>query len=202
MTTVTTPTVSDEQAAILAAHAHVVQGGFSTPEIERERLLKDAAGAADPQAFINETVGKFAAEVLQAQLAAADRASASVAEPEPAAAEVIKPDTFEFMGEYLEVSPEVGWALAAEYRTAAAALHEAKRVAKDVEQKIMEQMRGFEAIGVDGQTLFTWKFVDSTSFDAREFKAAGPDYKALYDHFCKTKTTRRFRAADGTVGVD
>lgn len=198
MTTATSPTVTDEQAAILAAHACVVQGGFSTPEIERERLLKDAAHAADPQAFINETVGKFAAEVLQAQLAAADSASATA----DATVEVIKPDTFEYQGEYLEVSPAVGWALAAEYRTAAAALHEAKRVAKDVEQKIMQAMQGFEAIGVDGQTLFTWKFVDSTSFDAKAFKDAGDEYRELYNFFCKTKTTRRFKAADGTVGVD
>jgi hypothetical protein len=114
----------------------------------------------------------------------------------------ITPETFGYEGEYLEVPAELGWALAAEYRTAAQALHAAKAAAKDIEQKIMETMKGYEAIGVDGQTLFTWKFVDSTSFDARAFKAYDPAYKAAYEAFCKTKTTRRFKAADGTVGVD
>lgn len=57
------PSVSDEQALVLATHAIVVQSGFSTPEIERERLLSDAARSADPQAFIDETVAKFRAEI-------------------------------------------------------------------------------------------------------------------------------------------
>ena len=56
-------TVTDEQAKILAAHAIVVQGGYSTPEIERERLLKDASRATDPQAFVDETVALFRSEL-------------------------------------------------------------------------------------------------------------------------------------------
>ena len=42
----TTAGITDEQAAMLAAHAIHVQGGFSTPDIERARAEKDLARGA------------------------------------------------------------------------------------------------------------------------------------------------------------
>lgn len=78
------PVVTADQAAVLAAHAHYVQGGFSTPEVERERLLADAARQDDPQAFIDATCAKF-----QAELSAAVKADVGVpASPAEAAAAV------------------------------------------------------------------------------------------------------------------
>jgi hypothetical protein len=113
----------------------------------------------------------------------------------------VKPDTFTFQGEVKELDPQTGWTMLAEYREAAAALHAAKERAFAIEQRIMQELAGFEHGAIEGQQLFHWPFVDSTSFDAAGFKGAGPEYKALYDHFCKTKKTRRFRV-EGTVGVD
>lgn len=113
----------------------------------------------------------------------------------------VKPDTFEWQGEVTAIDPELGWQLLAEYRQAAQVLHDAKARAKDVEQRIMRTLGGFEHGSINGQVVFDWPFVDSSSFDAKAFKEAGPEYKALYDHFMKTKTTRRFHV-DGTVGVD
>ena len=39
----TIPSITAEQASVLAAHATFVQGGYSTPEIESERALADYA---------------------------------------------------------------------------------------------------------------------------------------------------------------
>jgi hypothetical protein len=57
------PQVTYEQAQVLAAHAVIVQGGFSTPEIERDRILKDASRQDDPQEFIDSTVAIFKSEL-------------------------------------------------------------------------------------------------------------------------------------------
>jgi predicted phage-related endonuclease len=197
VTTATTPVVNDEQAVILALHAHVVQGGFSTPEIERERLLKDAEHSDDPQKFIDETVGKFAFEVMQAQLA---RQPQPEPQPEPAESK-LGSDSFEWMGEVLELDPATGWELLAEYRAAAAQLHEAKARAKAIELRIMQTVQGYEHASINGQQVIHWPWVDSTSFDAKAFKEAGEEYRRLYEYFLKTKKTRRFKV-DGTVGVD
>lgn len=122
----------------------------------------------------------------------------------PAPGDVPTPSTkvgeYEWQGEVLELSPQVGYALLAEYRTAAAALHAAKEAAKTIEAKIMETLGGYEHGSVDGQQLFHWPIVNSTSFNAKAFKE-DPERKALYDAFLVTKQTRRFKV-DGTVGVD
>lgn len=200
MTTATQPTVTDEQARILAAHAHVVQGGFSTPEIERERLLKDAAGAADPQQFIDETVGKFAVEMLQAQLFTADRAPTSALAAAKLKAKALGPDTYTYEGEVLDIPPAVGYPLLERARETARALHVAKEAAKSAEQEVMQLLGGHEHGAIDGQQFFHWPFVDSTSFDVKSFKE-DPERKSLYERFLKVKRTRRFRV-EGTVGVD
>jgi hypothetical protein len=111
------------------------------------------------------------------------------------------PGTFTWEGERRDIAPAIGYALLAEYRANAAALHAAKEAAKATELKIQQALGGYEHGAVDGQDVFHWVFVDSTSFDAKAFKDAGPEYKALYEAFLRTKQTRRFRV-DGTVGVD
>lgn len=108
---------------------------------------------------------------------------------------------FDYMGEVLELDTALGYELLAEYRAAAAQLHEAKARAKAVELRIQETMQGFEHGAVNGMQVIHWPFVDSTSFDAKAFKETSPEHKALYEHFLKTKRTRRFKV-DGTVGVD
>lgn len=112
----------------------------------------------------------------------------------------LKVGEFEWQGEVIDLDPAVGYALLAEYRANAAALHAAKQAAKETEQKIMQTLGGYEHGAVDGQQLFHWPIVNSTSFDAKSFKE-DPERKALYDAFLVTKPTRRFKV-DGTVGVD
>jgi predicted phage-related endonuclease len=111
-----------------------------------------------------------------------------------------KVGAYEWMGEQKDLAPERGWQLLARYRTAAAALHAAKETAKQIEQEIMEELEGFEHGAINGQQVFHWSFVDSTSFDAKTFKE-DPERLALYRQFLTTKVTRRFKV-DGTVGVD
>jgi hypothetical protein len=110
-------------------------------------------------------------------------------------------ERFEWQGETLELDPQVGYTLLAEYRQAAAALATAKAEAKRIEEKIMEIVGGYENAAVNGQVIVTWPWVDSTSFDAKAFKDTSPEHKALYDAFLKTKKTRRFKVT-GVVGVD
>jgi len=112
----------------------------------------------------------------------------------------IKVGANEWQGERLEIAPQLGYRLLAEYRAAAAQLHDAKARASVVEQEIMELLGGFEHGAVNGQDVFNWTFVSSTSFNSKAFKE-DPERKALYDAFLVTKPTRRFKV-DGTVGVD
>lgn len=108
---------------------------------------------------------------------------------------------FGYEGEVKDIPASVGYQLLAEYREAAKALHAAKERAKQIEAAIQEELGGYEHGRVDGQIVFNWKFVDTTSFDAKAFKEASPEHKALYEAFLVTKETRRFKV-DGTVGVD
>lgn len=111
-----------------------------------------------------------------------------------------KVGAYEWMGEVKDLDPQRGWMLLAEYRSAAAALHAAKERAKAIEQEIMQELEGFEHGAINGQQVFHWPYVDSTSFDTKSFKE-DPTRKALYESYLVTKPTRRFKV-DGTVGVD
>lgn len=116
------------------------------------------------------------------------------------AAPPLKVGKYEWQGEELELDPAVGYQLLAEYRANAAALHAAKEAAKATELKIMETLGGYEHGSVNGQRLFHWPVVDSTTFDKKSF-CEDKDREALYKSFLKTTKTRRFKV-DGTVGVD
>jgi len=73
--------ITDEQAQMLAQHAIHVQGGFSTPEIERERAKRDLAGG-----------GSIDFDRMQAELTEALLAKVRAlphAEPSPALAEAV-----------------------------------------------------------------------------------------------------------------
>lgn len=75
------PTISDERAEMLAQHAIFVQGGYSTPEIERERAEKTLAegGSIDFDAMEAEV-----RDELLSRVAAMGTAPASAtAAPEP-----------------------------------------------------------------------------------------------------------------------
>lgn len=139
-------------------------------------------------------------------LASPAREGASDEESREPVTTVAKPKTaaaaqFAYEGEVKEIPPAKGYALLAKYREAAKALHTAKENAKQIEAEIMQELGGYEHGAVDGQIVFNWPFVDSTSFDAKGFKETSPEYKALYESFLVTKETRRFKV-DGTVGVD
>lgn len=119
---------------------------------------------------------------------------------------VAKPQTdtaskFAYEGESKDIPPALGYTLLAEYRAAAKALHDAKERAKAIEAKIQQELGGYEYGKVDGSIVFSWPFVDSTTFQAKAFKESSPENKALYESFLVTKETRRFKV-DGTVGVD
>jgi hypothetical protein len=82
--------VTDERAAMLAAHAIHVQGGYSTPEVERARAEKDiaAGGSIDwaaMQAEVNDALlAKLAAPIEPAAPAApAAKPGAAADEVEP-----------------------------------------------------------------------------------------------------------------------
>jgi len=79
MTTTASPTITDEQATLLAQHAVFVQGGFSTPEIERTKAEADLAKGA-----------VFDWHTIEAEVRAAGIAPASIEvypeAPEPAPA--------------------------------------------------------------------------------------------------------------------
>lgn len=171
----------EEQAKVDAAHA--------AQEAEWERLAAERAEAAEHDTRIDPNPG--GAEYPWPE---------GASEPQPEPTGKPKVGEFEWQGEVLDLDPEVGYTLLAEYRTAAAALHEAKRAAKAVEEKIMKTLGGYEHGAVDGQQVFHWPWVDSTSFNSKAFKE-DPKRKALYDSFLETKQTRRFRV-EGTVGVD
>jgi len=91
--TETSTTISDEQAQMLAQHAIHVQGGFSTPEIERARAEKDLAGGGSidfdrMQAELTEVLlAKVASLPSATPSPALAEAVASVAEPEPTPAD-------------------------------------------------------------------------------------------------------------------
>ena len=106
----------------------------------------------------------------------------------------------EWMGEVLDLEPQVGYELMARYRAAASMLHTAKEQAKAIEEEIMATVGGYESAAINGQVIVTWPWVSSTSFDTKTFKE-DPARKALYDSFLRTKPTRRFKVT-GVVGVD
>jgi hypothetical protein len=80
--TETSTTISDEQAQMLAQHAIHVQGGFSTPEIERARAEKDLAGGGTID------FDRMQAELTEVLLAKV--ADLPTATPSPALAEAVK----------------------------------------------------------------------------------------------------------------
>lgn len=168
----------------------LVIAGIATDE-EREAVdSPEWAGAWDAQRV--ERAVKLAADLVTATEVF-----------EPAAADMeAKPKVggHEWQGEVKNIPAARGYDLLARYRQAARALHMAKEEAKAVEAEIMEDLGGYEHGAVDGQQVFHWPWVPSTSFDSKRFKE-DPERKALYEAYLVTKPTRRFRV-DGTVGVD
>lgn len=77
-----TSTITDEQAQMLSQHAIHVQGGFSTPEIERARAEKDLAGGGS---IDFDRMQAELTEVLLAKVAAMP-----IATPSPALAEAVE----------------------------------------------------------------------------------------------------------------
>jgi hypothetical protein len=78
--TETSTTITDEQAQMLAQHAIHVQGGFSTPEIERARAAKDLAGGGSID------FDRMQAELTEVLLA---KVAAPSATPSPALTEAV-----------------------------------------------------------------------------------------------------------------
>lgn len=115
-------------------------------------------------------------------------------------AKVTEAKRFDYMGENLEVDPKVGYALAARYREAALALHEAKARAFAVEEEIKAVMQGYEHVTVNGERLFSWVWKLKTTFDKRGLRQK---YPAIHDEFVKHEEngTRSF-TAPGVSGVN
>lgn len=107
---------------------------------------------------------------------------------------------FEYMGETLELAPEVGYTLAAEYREAALALHAAKERAFAVEEKIKATMRGYEHVTVDGTRIFSWVWKLKTTFDKRGLRQKYPEIEAEFTR--RVENGSRAFSAPGVTGVN
>jgi len=85
--TETSTTITDEQAILLAQHAIHVQGGYSTPEVERERAKIDLAkgGRIDFEKMQAELTEALLAKVADLPSVAAEPAPTldGIPEPEP-----------------------------------------------------------------------------------------------------------------------
>jgi hypothetical protein len=79
--TETSTTITDEQALILAQHAIHVQGGYSTPEIERERAKRDLAGGGTID--FDRMKSELDKAILDKLAAALPPGDPGPAEPEP-----------------------------------------------------------------------------------------------------------------------
>lgn len=169
----------------LAYEKALVVAGIATDE-------EKALVAADSEVTIATALARGADERTRGVVNDAVAQTVEAAKPQVGA--------YEWEGEVKNIPASRGYDLLARYRQAARALHVAKEEAKAIEQEIMEELGGYEHGAVDGQQLFHWPVVDSTSFNAKEFKADAKR-KALYDAFLVTKQTRRF-SVNGTVGVD
>jgi len=99
----------------------------------------------------------------------------------------------EFRGETIEIPTRQGRILEAAYNAAKAQLEEAKQVMKDAENAVKTAMKGHEALLIDGETVFTWKFVNTTSFQTAKFKQENP---GVYELYLKHGQTRRFVQLD------
>ena len=149
------PVVTDEAAAILALHCAVVQGGVSTPEAERRRLLTDAARQDDPQGFIDATVARFAAEIAAAEPPppATDDAAAAEAADAPADAPPDPTIPIAKVRRYKELRAlqNAGEAEAKAY----------KDEADQLERELVEAFAdaGVQNVNVDGKTVYLHRSV-------------------------------------------
>lgn len=126
------PTITDPQALILAEHAIFVQGGYSTPERERERLLADLAGGAKMPDW-----SKLAAEVDDAKKLRAEN-------PEAVSAGV----DLRLVRRYKELR-DLEAASSAEGKTF-------KEEADRIEARLVEQYSeaGVQNLSIDGKTVY------------------------------------------------
>lgn len=114
--------------------------------------------------------------------------------------EKLDKDSFEFEGEFLDLTGEEAYELLAEYRAAAAALHAAKKLAFDAEEKIKRVMRGHEALRIDGEVKVTWKWEALTKFNKQELARKYNDI--LNELTERVPDGKRVFNAKGVVGVD
>lgn len=109
-------------------------------------------------------------------------------------------DTFEFMGETIELDPKVGYELAAQYREAAIALHQAKDRAFTIEQQIKAVMKGYEHATVNGERVFSWIWKLKTTFNKKGLRIKYPE---IHDEFVvKVENGTRSFSAPGVTGVE
>lgn len=109
-------------------------------------------------------------------------------------------DTFNFEGEFLDLTGAEAYELLAEYRAAAAALHAAKKLAFDAEEKIKARMRGYESLRIDGEVKVTWKWEALTKFDKQ--KLAREHLDILNTLTTRVPDGKRVFSAKGVVGVE
>jgi hypothetical protein len=153
--------ITDEQADLLAEHAIYVQGGYSTPEIERQRANADIASGS---VYHWE---KIAAEVREA------KSQAPAAEPKP-----------------VQITPQADTRLEqlhALYEAKKAAKDQAETELKAVTDAIKREMyellpEGATSATITGQAgpTLAMTYVETWRFDSKRFKADDPHTYVRY----------------------